>query len=365
MDFSSRKYNFIPFIEIKWKLTNHQSFQHGCPSCGFSFCSKCLKHSVIIPKLGAEKKGKVCQPCFDKISQKQDEPEQIIPPERFLKYFFHKTFIPFYTTNTTFRRMEELEKQNPKTNPKDASSSSSSDNEIAEKLKSLRGEAKIASSNEFDIAQRLAGLRGVEYKEYSKKQLINSRDNRSDQEKINDLLNQYGEENTINEAVGETSDPIKDIENRLSKLREGRSSSTKITKPEEYEESDDEETIAKKMVEKVKTKNFIKSYITKFDSSSWLKPPYPAILLNQKRKNFLKAFQNLQKKHLKNCLGVQFVMKMQFFDVSLVIMNYSANYALRKFMTVMKIMQIIKLYRIKQKNKIKHFFSKFCAIFNY
>lgn len=148
--------------------------------------------------------------------------------------------------------MEELEKHNPKTNPKDASSSSSSDNEIAEKLKSLRGEAKIASNNEFDIAQRLAGLRDVEYKEYSNKELINSKDNRSDQEKINDLLKQYEEENTINESVGAISDPIKDIENRLAKLREGRSSSTKITKPEDLEElSEDEETTAKKMVEKV------------------------------------------------------------------------------------------------------------------
>lgn len=146
--------------------------------------------------------------------------------------------------------MEEIQKQQQKTNPEEDSSNSSSDNEIAAKLKSLKGDTKIAPQNDLDIAQRLAGLRGVEYKEYSNKELINSRDNRSDQEKINDLLNQYGEENQINEGVGEIIDPIKDIENRLAKLKEGSSSRTKVTKPVESEESEDEETVAKKMVQK-------------------------------------------------------------------------------------------------------------------
>lgn len=148
--------------------------------------------------------------------------------------------------------MEEIQKQQQKTNPEEDSSNSSSDNEIAAKLKSLKGDTKIAPQNDLDIAQRLAGLRGVEYKEYSNKELINSRDNRSDQEKINDLLNQYGEENQINEGAGEIIDPIKDIENRLAKLKEGSSSRTtaKVTKLEESEESEDEETVAKKMVQK-------------------------------------------------------------------------------------------------------------------
>lgn len=234
--------------------------------------------------------------------------------------------------------MEQLEKQQSKTKPSEhENSSTSSDNEIAAKLKSLRSEAIISLQNDSDIAQRLAGLRGVEYKEYSNKEFINSKDNRSEQEQINDLLNQYGEENVINESVGENVDPIKDIENRLAKLREGRSSSTKITKPdhklaEELEESEDEETVAKKMVQKV---IFFKKYIFDFKIiffySSWLKQPYPVILLNQMKKNFLKAFQNHRKENRKNCLGVQFVMKMQFFDVSLVKMISSVKYALRKF----------------------------------
>lgn len=165
-----------------------------------------------------------------------------------------KNVIEKNSFNFVYRRMEEIQKQQQKSNQEDESNTSS-DNEIAAKLKSLRGDAIIATQNDSEIAQRLAGLRGVEYKEYSNKELINTRDNRSDQEKINDLLNQYGEENQINEAIGETIDPIKDIENRLAKLKEGSSSRiTSNVKPEELEESEDEETVAKKMVQKVTQK---------------------------------------------------------------------------------------------------------------
>lgn len=37
----------------------------GCPSCGFSFCTKCLKKSLALPKFNGTEK-KVCLICYDK-----------------------------------------------------------------------------------------------------------------------------------------------------------------------------------------------------------------------------------------------------------------------------------------------------------
>jgi len=38
-------------------------FQIGCPNCGFSYCSKCLKLKTAVPKLG-NVVHKVCKSCY-------------------------------------------------------------------------------------------------------------------------------------------------------------------------------------------------------------------------------------------------------------------------------------------------------------
>lgn len=43
------------------------SFQHSCPNCQFSYCGKCLKSAVLVPKLGKERK--VCKTCFEALSR--------------------------------------------------------------------------------------------------------------------------------------------------------------------------------------------------------------------------------------------------------------------------------------------------------
>lgn len=45
--------------------------QAGCPNCGFSFCTKCLKKTIKVPRCGNTER-KVCLSCFEKISAQQN-----------------------------------------------------------------------------------------------------------------------------------------------------------------------------------------------------------------------------------------------------------------------------------------------------
>ncbi|KAK8781920.1 hypothetical protein V5799_016739 [Amblyomma americanum] len=58
--------------------------EHSCPNCQFSYCAKCLKSSVLVPKLGKERK--VCRNCFEALSRTTaGKTEQREPPAAFQK----------------------------------------------------------------------------------------------------------------------------------------------------------------------------------------------------------------------------------------------------------------------------------------
>lgn len=42
--------------------------EYGCPSCGYSYCGKCLKRPVAVPKHSG-KVLNVCLICYDKLSK--------------------------------------------------------------------------------------------------------------------------------------------------------------------------------------------------------------------------------------------------------------------------------------------------------
>uniref|UniRef100_A0A1B0CQ97 Uncharacterized protein n=1 Tax=Lutzomyia longipalpis TaxID=7200 RepID=A0A1B0CQ97_LUTLO len=89
-----------------------------------------------------------------------------------------------------------------------ASGSLDGDDEIRKRLDKLREDRQPKNvPTEDEMRRRLANLRGQEYKEYSNAHVF-AVDNRSDQEKMNDLLKQYAEESSIREA----HDPAKDVE---------------------------------------------------------------------------------------------------------------------------------------------------------
>ena len=52
--------------------------EHGCPACGFSVCSGCLKQSMMVKN----KQQKVCNSCFKK---HKNPPKEHSPPRK-LKY---------------------------------------------------------------------------------------------------------------------------------------------------------------------------------------------------------------------------------------------------------------------------------------
>ena len=60
--------------------------EHGCPNCGFSFCSSCLKHSITIKDNKGNKQVKVCLTCYTK-EQNKDKATKLMeaPPEALQK----------------------------------------------------------------------------------------------------------------------------------------------------------------------------------------------------------------------------------------------------------------------------------------
>lgn len=99
------------------------------------------------------------------------------------------------------------------------------------------------NQNIDDIHKRLANLKGVEYKDYSESnKVLFTKDTRSEQEKINDLLKQFVEEKTIDEAAPEPnqSGTIEDIERRLAALR-GQEPGNAKQQTEQIEETEEEE----------------------------------------------------------------------------------------------------------------------------
>ncbi|XP_037932169.1 abscission/NoCut checkpoint regulator-like [Teleopsis dalmanni] len=44
--------------------------EYGCPNCGYSYCAKCLKRPMAVPRQGG-KVLNVCLICYDKLSKLQ------------------------------------------------------------------------------------------------------------------------------------------------------------------------------------------------------------------------------------------------------------------------------------------------------
>lgn len=119
-----------------------------------------------------------------------------------------------------------------------------------ETLKQDRLTNRNPMSSDTDIAIRIANLKGLEYKPPSTDpSLLMSTDQRTDQEKIQDLVSQFMAEANLDEAA----DPIRDIEKRLAILKgtniDGKSEITATTETASYIE-DDDDTKVKKLVSK-------------------------------------------------------------------------------------------------------------------
>lgn len=116
-----------------------------------------------------------------------------------------------------------------------------------------------SSNSERDMAERLANLKGVKHKEYDHRAMLNAVDKRTEQEMANDLIKQFASEVSIDQEVeANYEDPIQSIERRLAALKGSPISSPAEQKNPLDESPVDEETMAKKIVNKVSINNWEK-----------------------------------------------------------------------------------------------------------
>lgn len=131
------------------------------------------------------------------------------------------------------------------------------DDEIKKRLEVVKQPTNDLDKEFSDrgIAERLATLKGMPHKEYNHSAMLNAVDKRTDNEMAHDLVAQFMQEVSLDEAVKDSyEDPIKAIERRLAALKEspteqpGQTGNKTIDSPEQTPE--DEETLTKKIVTK-------------------------------------------------------------------------------------------------------------------
>lgn len=131
------------------------------------------------------------------------------------------------------------------------------DSAISKRLQNL----KAVETTDDDIRARLSNLSGMPHqKNYDKKDLLLSTDQRTDQDKIKDLLHQFLGETQLDQRVDDDrNDAISDIERRLRALRdapidgagaEAASSSAATNTPSDNEDENDE-TVLQDIMKKV------------------------------------------------------------------------------------------------------------------
>nr|XP_021186358.2 abscission/NoCut checkpoint regulator isoform X1 [Helicoverpa armigera] len=221
--------------------------EKGCPSCGFSYCSKCLENKMFVERLNTE--AKVCAKCKNN-SSKPNEPKSIEAPDAYYRRVGAITENQGANTgvNTNMTDLQILErlkklKEDSKVTPK------STDEEIKNRLQNIRGE--IPTTSDAEIYSRLAKLKGMPVETVAAKPVLPPPDTRTEQEQADDLLKQYMEQTNIDTKYQDEFDSlVHDIETRITKLK-GTTPTKPVDNPQ-TEDSDDEETTVKKILEKIK-----------------------------------------------------------------------------------------------------------------
>jgi hypothetical protein len=195
----------------------------GCPNCGFSYCSKCLKLKIPVPKLG-NAVCKVCKSCYTELSKSSGNaksPEEYNSPVSLLKRLesLENPSRPPITLYRQDQRMQQL-----KVGLNEA------DREIVERLEKLREERKQHHiPTEEEVAKRLAVLKGEDPANKASRPNYMAPDTRSSQEKADSLVQQLFEEHEIDSKQPDVAD---EIAQRLARLR-GQDTSSRQTPAEE------------------------------------------------------------------------------------------------------------------------------------
>ncbi|XP_052744023.1 abscission/NoCut checkpoint regulator isoform X2 [Bicyclus anynana] len=220
--------------------------EKGCPSCGFSYCSKCLKNKVFLKKFNSE--VMVCAKCKQLTnSNEPNEPKNVIPPDA---YYKRMGITESATGDRTSENAVEDEISDRlkklKEGKQDNVVNTNSNDAIADRLQKLKGD--IPSTSDAELRSRLANIKGVP------QVTPTILPKKTEQEQIDDLMRQYMEQGTIDKKYEDEFDGlVSDIEGRLQRLKGAKSSDQdKVNSQQENNDnSEDEEETVKKIVAKV------------------------------------------------------------------------------------------------------------------
>lgn len=209
--------------------------QHDCPSCKFSFCSKCLKQKTAFQG----KEQKVCKNCYTKLTNIESGSQPVLDPPALLLKRLESLENPAKAPITLYRKDHNL------TSLKQGLSSQ--DKEIVERLERLKERNQPKHVTEKEILERLAILQGRNIKGNEQESNLPKPDTRTQQEKVDNLLQQYMEETNLN---ADKPINLEEIEKRLQKLKglDGATSQKHSTPSEDSDE--DDETAAAKLIKK-------------------------------------------------------------------------------------------------------------------
>jgi hypothetical protein len=202
----------------------------GCIKCNRVYCKKCLCYKLTDTE-NPKKPVNVCLRCF-KISSDSS----LMPADKSIKNVEELLEIkPEEVVPIQAALLEPI---------------SSSTIDMRKRLDVLKSDDEKDVSNEEednidDMHRRLANLKGVNYKPTSNNKMLFASDVRSDQEKINDLLREVYDVNTLDgkhkNTTGELPGSVDDIERRLAALRGVDLSKIKSQTGEEEQPRDETE----------------------------------------------------------------------------------------------------------------------------
>ncbi|KAL5008294.1 hypothetical protein ScPMuIL_013875 [Solemya velum] len=187
--------------------------ERGCKNCGYAFCSRCLPRTIKVPKLD-NKTHHVCNKCYNILTGKtkpEDTTGRYSPPEA-----FKKRVAALENKSSAVGGATGLGTSKVKSEHRGLSKS---DCEIAERLEKLREKPQSQEKvTDQDIHTRLARLKGREPSAWDteKKRFYQPPDRRSQQEEVNDLLDEIANEVDLDSHL---PDPTSEIEARLAQLK--------------------------------------------------------------------------------------------------------------------------------------------------
>ncbi|EZA59320.1 abscission/NoCut checkpoint regulator isoform X1 [Ooceraea biroi] len=193
----------------------------GCPACGFSHCKKCLKYKCEIPNVGTKK---VCGPCYNKLSKMSNSSPEDATNDTLMSDANEKLKL-FSMVDDVVMKLDSLE--NPAKPPivmykhtshwdKLKKGLEPADQQIVDRLQKLKDDKRNHPlPTDDEIKQRLALLKDQDPEANRSKTInIHQVDTRTDQQKADDLIQQYYEQLQLASA----NDPYTEIQGRLMAL---------------------------------------------------------------------------------------------------------------------------------------------------